>query len=96
MVTTRPKDAYDKEISEQTERVITTETTAQDKDPIDLYRSFQVTRELRNAATAARKSLSQEYPGKYLDLIEKRLRKRGLSDESIETALLTVKKSLRR
>ena len=96
MVVTRPKDAYNKEISEQTEKVISLEITNENRTPIDLYRAFQVNRELRNAATAARKTLSKEYPDKYLTLIEKRLRKRGLSDESIETALLTVKKSLRR
>ena len=92
----RPRDSYDKEISEQTELVLTLEAGDADQSPIDLYRAFQVTRELRNAVAAARKALSKSYPDQYLALIEKRLRKRGLSDESIITAMLTVKKALRR
>ena len=93
---TRPRDSYDREISKETEKVLTLEVVDRDKNPLDLYRAFQITRELRNAAAAARKTLSETYSDQYISLIEKRLRKRGLSDESIETALLTVKKSLRR
>ena len=92
---TRPKDAYDKDISEQEEKYIEG-TALSSEDPLNVFRTFQIHRELRNAATAARKVLSKAYSDQYLNLIEKRLRKRGLSDESIETVLLTVKKSLRR
>ena len=96
MTLTRPKDAYDREISKETEKVLALEIANEDKNPIDLYKSFQVTRELRNASAAARKVLSKAHSEQYLELIEKRLRKRGLSDRSIETAMLTVRKSLRR
>ena len=92
---TRPKDAYDREISEQAEQYLQT-TTLNTENPVNIFRNFQINRELRNAAAAARKALSKEYSAQYLTLIEKRLRRRGLSDEAIDTALLTVKKSLRR
>ena len=95
MVVARPKDAYDREVSTQ-EEIYIRGTALNLEDPLAVFKAFQVARELRNAAAAARKAIAKAYPEQYLTLVEKRLRKRGLSDESVITAMLTVKKSLRR
>ena len=79
-----PGDAFGKTLTQET------------LEGMEIFRNFQIQRELRNASTHARKILSETYQQEYLTLIEKRLKHRGLSEESIETALLTVKKSLRR
>ena len=87
-----PDDAYGTKIPEE----VLLKTDEGSISTVEIFRNFQIQRELRNASTHARKILSGTYQQEYLTLIEKRLKKRGLSEESIETALLTVKKSLRR
>jgi len=80
-----------------TERLLDKKQAQEEAENLaEIFRNFQIQRELRNASTHARKILSGTYQQEYLTLIEKRLKHRGLSEESIETALLTVKKSLRR
>jgi len=88
-----PVDAYGTKLPEQN---LPTPELDQEKDTIGLLKSWQIQRELRKATAFARKRLSETYQLEYLNLVESKLKLRKLSDESIETAMLTVKKSLRR
>ena len=88
-----PVDAYGDKLTEATPTI---PGPGQEKDTIDLLKSWQIQRELRKATSFARKKISEHYQLEYLDLVETHLKLSHLSEESIETAMLTVKKSLRR
>ncbi len=96
MTLTEKKDAYGKDISEAEQALIENRTSPGDSPPLSLYISFQITVELRNAVSRAKKELSRIHSDKFIDLVTERLRMRRLSEESIETALLTLRKSLRK
>jgi len=92
----KTEDAYGREISKETKAKIRSPILDPDKDPIDIFRSFQIRNELGKASSFARKQLSQKYSEEFLDLVKNRLKLRGLSTESMEIALLSLQKSLRR
>ena len=89
-------DAYGREVSQEEKTLIEGRLKDPEDNTITLWRSFQIKRELRNAVSNAKKILSESHSEEFIDLVTKRLRKRRLSEESIDTALLSLKKSLRR
>jgi len=89
-------DAYGREVSQEEKTLIEGRLKDPEDNTITLWRSFQIKRELRNAVSNAKKILSESHSEEFIDLVTKRLRKRGLEEEAVETALLTLKKSLRR
>ncbi|KKL88087.1 hypothetical protein LCGC14_1928230 [marine sediment metagenome] len=86
MTETRQVDAFGAPVSDKMQANIDA-GLPEGEDPIQIYRTFQIAREVRNAVTGAKKKLALNHPQEFLDHVEKRLKLRRLSKEGLATAM---------